>query len=276
MNNFTKRTITSVVYVALMCAGLLIDEGIFGALFLVIMSVSMQEFFTMTMGGRLVPQQKIGLACAAAIYIILFAVLHYGLDAKWLTLAVIPVFAIPVSVLFSREHNDFRLVAYVYAALLYIAMPFLLELMLVLKGGSFNGSILLMLFIMIWFSDAGAYIIGSALGQKPGSRKLAPKISPKKSWWGFWGGLASGIIVALALGINSFLPFPPVHRIAVGALVSVCCVAGDLVESLWKRQFGLKDSGNCIPGHGGMLDRFDSSLVAIPAAFIYMELFSLI
>ena len=276
MNNFVKRTITSVVYVGVMCAGLLVSPGVFGALFLVIMSVAIQEFYNMSLGGRLVLQQKTGLLAAAVTFMILFCVLQYGLEARWLLLAALPVMAVLLSFLFQKDYSDLNLSAYIYTGLLYIALPFLLDLVLVLKGGEFRGQLLLMLFVMIWFSDAGAYIIGTAFGQKPGSRKLAPSISPKKSWWGFWGGVASGILVAIALGINSFLPFPIVHRIAIGLIVSIGCVAGDLVESMWKRHFGVKDSGNCIPGHGGMLDRFDSSLVAIPAAFIYMEIFSLL
>jgi len=135
---------------------------------------------------------------------------------------------------------------------------------------------LLSFFILIWVCDVGAYCLGTAFGQKPDSKKLAPKISPKKSWWGFWSAVISGIAAATGLHYLTWLPFSLLHCIAIGLVISVGGVCGDLVESMWKRHFDVKDSGNCIPGHGGMLDRFDSALIAIPLACIYLSFFGLI
>ena len=135
---------------------------------------------------------------------------------------------------------------------------------------------MLSLFILIWMSDVGAYCVGTALGQRPDARKLAPSISPKKSWWGFWGGVFFCVAAAVGLHFLTWLPFGLLHCIALGVIVSVAGVCGDLFESMWKRHFGVKDSGNCIPGHGGMLDRFDSSLVAIPLACVYLTLTGLL
>ena len=128
------------------------------------------------------------------------------------------------------------------------------------------------MFIFLWSSDSGAYVFGSWLGK----HRLFPRISPKKSWEGSIGG---GIVAILASQvIATFVPFaenlsPTLCRLlwaGLAVLVVVFGTWGDLVESLLKRKLGIKDSGNILPGHGGMLDRFDSSLLAIPAAVIYL------
>ena len=142
--------------------------------------------------------------------------------------------------------------------------------------GGFSGILLLCFFIMIWSSDVGAFCIGSLLGQKAGSRKLAPKISPHKSWAGFWGGLAFTIATSLILHYTGLLSIPLVHCIVLAVIVHCAGVCGDLLESKLKRKCGVKDSGNLIPGHGGLLDRFDSSMVAIPAGTLYLIIFNLL
>ena len=142
--------------------------------------------------------------------------------------------------------------------------------------GKFSGILLLCFFIMIWSSDVGAFCTGSLLGQRAGSRKLAPKISPNKSWAGFWGGLVFTAAASLILNRTGLLPLPLVHSLGLAFLVHCAGVCGDLLESKLKRKCGVKDSGNLIPGHGGLLDRFDSSMVAIPVGTLYLMIFNLI
>ena len=142
--------------------------------------------------------------------------------------------------------------------------------------GGFSGILLLCFFIMIWSSDVGAFCTGSLLGQRAGSRKLAPKISPNKSWAGFWGGLVFTSAASLILNRTGLLPLPLVHSLGLAVLVHCAGVCGDLLESKLKRKCGVKDSGNLIPGHGGLLDRFDSSMVAIPVGTLYLMIFNLI
>ena len=148
--------------------------------------------------------------------------------------------------------------------------------LMMMDGDVFDGWLLLSFFIIIWASDVGAYCVGTLLGQKSDSRKLAPAISPKKSWWGVAGGVVLGIGASALLSYLTWMPFPMIHCLALGFLVSAAGITGDLFESMWKRHFHVKDSGSLIPGHGGMLDRIDSSLVAIPLAYVYLLAFSLI
>jgi phosphatidate cytidylyltransferase len=127
----------------------------------------------------------------------------------------------------------------------------------------------LLIFIFVWINDTFAYLTGITFGKHP----LFQRVSPKKSWEGFWGGFMIVVLSSLAVAYY----FPAIinwrHSLALGILTVIFATWGDLVESLLKRACGVKDSGTLLPGHGGILDRFDSVILAAPAVFIYMELF---
>ena len=159
---------------------------------------------------------------------------------------------------------------------LYIALPFSLLNVLAFRstGGDITYSYLapLSVFVFLWINDTGAYICGSLLGK----HKLFPRISPGKSWEGSIGGGILVMAVAVLVwylteqhGVND-LGLGAAEWAGLGLTIVVFGTWGDLVESLFKRTLGIKDSGNILPGHGGMLDRFDSSLMAIPAAVVYL------
>ncbi len=154
----------------------------------------------------------------------------------------------------------------------YTALPFSFALGLP-KFSSVENTFTLeifFLFILIWSSDTFAYLTGKFFGK----HKMAPKISPKKTWEGF----AGGVVLTLILGffVEKFHPDLRGNWIAVGFLVSVFAPLGDLVESQLKRTFGVKDSGNIIPGHGGILDRLDSFIICVPVVYLYFILEKLI
>jgi CDP-diglyceride synthetase len=276
MSNFWVRTLAGIVFLAIMVFALIWDRTLFACVFVTVLVQSLREFYDISLNKRFRVQRFLGLVAGGASFILVSAHCFYGWDLRLLTLALIPLLLIPVSCLLLPSREHFGDLAYIYAGLLYIALPISLSPLLMMDGIVFDGWFMLSLFVMIWCSDVGAYCIGTAFGQRPGARKLAPDISPKKSWWGFWGGIVFCVAAATGLHFLTWLPFPLVHCIVLGVIVSVFGVCGDLFESLWKRHFGVKDSGACIPGHGGMLDRFDSSLVAIPMACVYLSLFNLI
>ena len=170
--------------------------------------------------------------------------------------------------------DDYITVAYAYTSFVYIALPLSIASLAVFRDGVYDGTLLLCFFGIIWGSDVGAYCLGCTLGRN--SRKMCPKISPKKSWWGFAGGLITAVAISLGLKFFGVFSFSLLHSIILGLLLNLVSVLGDLVESVWKRYYDLKDSGRIMPGHGGMLDRFDSSLFAIPVGTIYMLIFNLI
>ena len=276
MNNLLKRTIFGALYLVVMVFGIIWDRAIFTALFAFILMVGLREFYAMGLGRRYIVQQKIATLCAILAYLNLAYRCFFGgqMDLWWVPMLL--MFAIPVSTVFVREFEDFSSFGLIYAGLGYVALPIVLLPLVMMDGEVFDGWLLLSFFIIIWASDVGAYCVGTLLGQKSDSRKLAPAISPKKSWWGVAGGVLLGIGASALLGYLTWMPFPMIHCLALGFLVSAAGITGDLFESMWKRHFHVKDSGSLIPGHGGMLDRIDSSLVAIPLAYVYLLAFSLI
>ena len=276
MNNLLKRTIFGALYLVVMVFGIIWDRAIFTALFAFILMVGLREFYAMGLGRRYLVQQKIATLCAILAYLNLAYRCFFGgqIDLWWVPMLL--MFAIPVSTVFVREFEDFSSFGLIYAGLGYVALPIVLLPLVMMDGDVFDGWLLLSFFIIIWASDVGAYCVGTLLGQKSDSRKLAPAISPKKSWWGVAGGVVLGIGASALLSYLTWMPFPMIHCLALGFLVSAAGITGDLFESMWKRHFHVKDSGSLIPGHGGMLDRIDSSLVAIPLAYVYLLAFSLI
>lgn len=276
MKTLLIRTLSGLVFLAIMVAGITIHPLAFGALAVVVMAVGLNEFFRFSIGTRFIFAQKMALLAAVTFLTLNIGVEGYGLPSGWLSLTLLPLILIPISCIFLSSFEEINKIAYVFTALLYIALPIGLSPKLCFHDGLFDGSLLLSLFIIIWASDTGAYVIGTAFGQRPNCRRLAPVISPKKSWWGFWGSIVFGVIAGLVLSEIGYLQFSILHACVLGLIISVGATFGDLFESLWKRHFGIKDSGDFIPGHGGILDRFDSSLVAIPLASVYIVIIQLI
>lgn len=228
MKPFVVRTLSGIVFVAVMLAGLLINERLFRLLTTVMAVGMLNEFFYMP---RKTGKRLSGWNAAA----------YYIVGTVYIVGGMILLNHLPYN-----------------------------------KDGSFSGILPLCFFLLIWSSDVGAYCVGSTLGKRFCSRKMAPAISPNKTWTGFWGGLIFCIAAAAIMKACGMLEFPLVHCLAFAVLVGCVGVLGDLLESAWKRFFGVKDSGNVIPGHGGMLDRFDSSLAAIPVGTLYLLIFNLI
>ncbi len=276
MSNTVKRGIFGVVFIAVMLAGLLINEYGFAALMMFIMVVMMQEFLHMTVGKKFLLCRILATIGGIILYCTTFAIIAFHLPTKFVAVPLLPFAVLMTASLYSHDRGDFRDFSHILASLLYIALPISLANLLVFDDfGVFSGQMMLGFFIIIWASDVGAYLFGITLGQKYG-KKLFPQISPKKSWIGFWGGMFSSMLAGLILSLTDFFPFHYVHCMVLGAIMGVSGVYGDLFESMWKRSSDVKDSGSIIPGHGGLLDRFDSSLFAIPVGVLYLVLFNLV
>lgn len=189
---------------------------------------------------------------------------------------ILTILYLLVSELYLKNENPINSWAYTMLGQMYIALPFSMINVLAFQQGemgqvTFDFLLPLSIFIFLWTNDTGAYLCGSLFGK----HKLFPRISPKKSWEGSIGGGILVLIVAGVIGYFANIGATP-HMLSIPAWVGLGLVVvvfgtwGDLVESLLKRTLGVKDSGNILPGHGGMLDRFDSSLLAIPAAVVYL------
>lgn len=175
--------------------------------------------------------------------------------------------------IYSRHPHPEKEFSVDMAAQLYIAFP--MALLTAMSIHSYAAELtcmpILSMFILIWINDTGAYIFGSTLGR----HKMFERVSPKKSWEGLAGGMICTVAAGIAIGASG----SPLSRInvanptlfwGIGALViSVASTFGDLFESVIKRNLKIKDSGNLMPGHGGILDRIDSLLMVIPASLVY-------
>jgi len=275
MNNLAVRTLSGIGFVLIVLAGLLVDKFLFAALVLFVMTVSMHEFYKMTIGEGYRTQRILAIIAGCIMFVLVFLNCAFHVSGKFLSLTMVPIIILMISSLYAKDKSDFRRLSHIYTGLLYIAAPFSLANLIAFQGGEFNALLLLCFFVIIWCSDIGAYAVGSTLGQKYG-KKLCPAISPKKSWAGFWGGLAFAVLATLILRVTGLMKLPVIHGVIMASIMHVAGVYGDLFESQWKRACDVKDSGSIIPGHGGMLDRFDSAIFAIPAGAIYLSLLNLL
>jgi len=257
---------------------MLLGPVIFALVMVFALLVATKEFLNISLKDKFKYPRLITLITSFLIYLLLFLYYHNNIEIKHLWLLVLPFIAIIVSILYSKESisSSYYKTAFLLVAPLYIALPLsLTNTILFNNQGTYIPNTLLSIFIILWSCDVGAYVFGISFGQKNG-HKLFPSISPKKSWEGFFGGLISALITGFILYKVGLITFSIIDVLALSAIIFLFGVFGDLVESLFKRNFGVKDSGNIMPGHGGLLDRFDSALLALPAAIAYIKLFELI
>ena len=280
MKNLILRTATGVLFVALLVGGMMAGATYFAVLFTIITALTLWEFaanINLSAGGRLNPFL---LAAAGELIFLLCFALASGhgagdhLTQNLLVALLLALILIPVSELYLKGGNPLRNWAFTFAALIYIALPFgLLAFTAFPAEGGNEGYVYalpLSVFVFLWANDTGAYCVGSLLHRRFPA-KLFPSVSPAKSWIGSIGGCLVTLGIAFAAHTMSDVLTLP-QWLGFGLTVCVAGTYGDLVESQMKRTLGIKDSGHLLPGHGGLLDRFDSSLLAIPASVIYLTL----
>lgn len=276
MNNFIKRTISGLGFGVIMLAALLTNKYVFGIVMLFSLVVMMREFLQMTCGKNYWFSQILSILAGATLFTLTYFYKGFNVPGRFVILAFVPVFILMINSLYVKDKSRFDKFSNLYTALIYIAVPWsLLNFAVFSPTGEFSGMMLLCFFAIIWGTDVGAYMFGITLGQKYG-KKLFPSISPKKSWIGFWGGVFTSALVAVVLHYVGLFNFDLLHCIIMAVLLCITGVYGDLIESQWKRHYEVKDSGNLIPGHGGLLDRFDSALIAIPIGIIYLVMINVL
>ena len=275
MSNLLRRTVFGTVFVALVVAATL-HRTLFLCIFLAFMMQMLREFYALTIGDGIKYRRSCAILSAILLFPLVYLYAEGLVGAEFVSLAWVPVIALMMSAVCLKDKSNLEPLAYLLAGLVYIALPLSLSPLLVFRGGEFDGTLLLSFFIIIWCGDVGAYALGTAFGQKPTSRKLCPEISPKKSWVGVFGGYVTALAGVLVLHACGFLSFGIGHCIVLATLLNLGGVFGDLFESMWKRRKNVKDSGSILPGHGGVLDRLDSSLIAMPLGAIYLAVAGLL
>ena len=272
-NNFIQRAVTGVLFVIVLVGCILYSPLSFGILFTIISALSVHEFAQLVSKSSEVSINKTITALGGA-YLFL-ALMSFCTQQSVGARVFLPYLGLllymMITELYLKKKNPTGNWAYSMLSQLYVALPFALLNVLAFQNSPETGSVTynpilpLSIFVFIWLSDTGAYCVGSLIGK----HRLFERISPKKSWEGSIGG---GIFsIASSLGFAHFFPFMPGWQwVGLAIVVVIFGTWGDLTESLMKRQLGIKDSGNILPGHGGLLDRFDSALMAIPAAVVYL------
>ncbi|WP_277374276.1 phosphatidate cytidylyltransferase [Pseudomonas sp. AA-38] len=262
-----QRIITALVLLPIALGGFFLLDGLAFALFIgAVVSLGAWEW------ARLAGFESQGLRVAyAAVVALLLAVLYLlpGLAPLILALAVLWWVAATWLVLGYPDRSRYwgGLPGRLLIGLL-ILLPAWQGLVLLKQWPQANGLIIAVM-LLVWGADIGAYFSGKAFGK----RKLAPRVSPGKSWEGFYGGLAASLLITLLVGLQQGWSVGSLVLALLGAaLVVMVSVVGDLTESMFKRQSGIKDSSNLLPGHGGVLDRIDSLTAAIPlfAALLWL------
>ena len=279
--NIVKRAIFGGIYVALIVASLLLWDTckwIFVTLFaaFVVLGVSEASRLLNHDGTKLPLLIKIidwlgGIALFSAFFA------HYNCpDAKWVPLTLVAVYLLIrlTFQLYMPSRNAIADVRQSLGSLVYVALP----IAMLNTVASYSPRLVLAMFIFIWLNDTGAFLVGCAIGK----HRLFERISPKKSWEGVFGGATFVIAAAIAIALvpalsNVFNPtgYGVVAWITLGVVTVVASTLGDLFESLLKRTAGVKDSGNVIPGHGGILDRIDSLLFVTLATVITLQIATL-
>lgn len=271
MNNFFKRTLTAGAFVAVLLGCTYYNQYSFATLFFIITILGVWEFYSLAEKGNNKPQKIWGTIVGGILFLSnALACLHY-VEPKLLLINIPLFFSIFIIELYTKAANPFRNIAFTLLGILYVALPFSLLNYLVIYTGTFSYEILFGFFLILWSNDTGAYLAGSAFGK----RKLFPRVSPGKSWEGSIGGAIASYIVTFIIS-GWYTSINIMDWMVIAAILVVIGTLGDLVESLYKRSKNVKDSGNLLPGHGGILDRFDSLIMATPFVFTYLYLIKLV
>lgn len=274
MKNLIIRALTGIIFVVVLVSAICIHPIFFLILFCIITGLTLWEF------GGLVKhyenanlQRAVNVLGGVYLFIATFVYTNGLTDGKIFLPYLLFIMLTMIAELYYKAPNPINNWAFTLFAQVYCAGSFSMLNFIGAEPGtpgvmSYTPLFIMAIFIFVWLGDTGAYLVGSLIGK----RKLFERISPKKSWEGFFGGLI--LVLASSQAFAWFAPeISRMNWLGLAATVVLFGTWGDLIESLLKRTLGVKDSGNVLPGHGGMLDRFDSVMLAVPASYIYIDLF---
>lgn len=267
MSNLWKRAITGALFVVAIVAAIIFKSWVFHAVFGLIGFLGLHEFYGLFKNSKATPYATLGLMIGCALYVLGIVTLYIPAWEIYLKGAALLSFGIiALAELYRKKKHPFENIGIALTGIIYIILPMLLlNYMIEFSQKTFtitNYWPVLSIFILVWCSDTFAYLVGRQIGK----HKLFERISPKKSWEGFFGGLFFSVLGGLIIAYftdSSYIQFA-----VYGFIISTFGTLGDLVESMLKRSVGVKDSGHILPGHGGILDRFDAVLFVIPVIYI--------
>lgn len=274
MKSLIVRGATGIVFVGLLLSAIIYGHVTFGILFCIITGLAVNEFCNIMQSYKKTTFSTL-LAVLGGIYLffVIFAITHMEIEKPMSLMLpyILLVVYMFVRELYRKEGGALDNFAYFTLSQIYAALPFALLNLLSAYGSNNNEHysyiLPLAIFIFLWSNDTGAYCTGCTMGK----HKMFERISPKKTWEGFAGGAIAAIIAGYIMSLF-FDVLNTWQWMTMAAIVVAAGTLGDLIESCMKREAGIKDSGNIMPGHGGILDRFDSSILAIPCVLIFLYL----
>lgn len=277
MSSFLRRVLTAIVFVAVMLGGVFTHPYTFVLLFGLITGLSVWEYLNLALAetkSRKDNYRKfLGLILGITPFLLvalhqLGFVTHIEKFPWYATFLLFPLmFLAFVYELYTASEKPFANIGILLLGMVYIGIPFALLLLIGFLRGQFSPNIIFGLLALTWMNDTGAYLVGSQIGKN----KLFPRISPGKTWEGSIGGVIVTFIVAYLLSML-FNDLRLTDWLCLAAIVALFGSIGDLVESMLKRSLNIKDSGTLLPGHGGILDRFDAFIFILPFAAAYLLL----
>jgi len=267
------RTITGFLFVISIVAAIYYGPYSSALLFLVVVLLGVDEFYSLVKKSKHIhPIKYWGGITALILMGMLIPIAQQNINAKWVVVPISMLFFTFIIELYRKKEHPFINIAYTLLGILYVVVPFAMLYHLGYYNNhtftsEFSYQLILGYFILLWANDTGAYLAGKFFGK----HKLFERISPKKTWEGSIGGALLSIALAILLA-QYFTNINLTEWIIISVIIVIFGGIGDLVESMLKRSLGIKDSGKLLPGHGGILDRFDGLLISVPFVYSYLQL----
>ncbi|MBB5635503.1 phosphatidate cytidylyltransferase [Pedobacter cryoconitis] len=263
------RAITAFFFTIVMLGSIFLGAYTFTFFYLLLSVFSLAEFYKLIQTSGIRPHRNIGLVVSAMIFLMTAGYHMYQFETKYLLLLIPMVSAVFLGELYKKDKIPFGNIAYTFVGFVYVTVPFCFfySLAFIQDWTTHNYHLPLAFLLLLWGSDTGAYLFGRKLG----SHKLFERHSPKKTWEGFFGGMFTSLLVSFIISLF-FKEISMLVWAGMAVLIVSFGTLGDLVESMLKRSLDAKDSGTLLPGHGGLLDRFDGLLIAAPVVFAYLYL----
>jgi len=268
------RAITGVIFIIVMLSSVMFGAATFFFFYMVLSILCLWEFYSLLRVSGSDPNRIIGIINAALLFVgaSMVAVSGGDVSTRYIFLPMVPgIIAVFVQELFKKSEAPFTNIAYTVFGLLFIITPmaFFHAMAYANPLSTFDFHVPLAFMLMLWSNDTGAYLVGRAIGRT----KLFERHSPKKTVEGFFGGVLIAAGAALIIG-HYFTELKPMQWVGMALLIGFFGTTGDLIESMFKRSINVKDSGGILPGHGGLLDRFDGLFLAAPVVYTYLYFIS--
>jgi phosphatidate cytidylyltransferase len=269
VNNFFKRTLTGALFVIVVIGSVLLGGYMLAALFFIVNILGLSEFYSLLEKNGIRVQKLAGIILGSILFVFFFLCYNGFLYLSILLFSPALFLFVFALELFLNRPNPFSSLAYTFLGIIYISLSLSLFITIpyFASDESYSRFILIAYFVILWTSDTGAYLVGSRFGKT----KLLERISPKKTWEGVIGGIVLGLVVTYILS-NYYHQFSLLQWLIIAMVIMVTGIIGDLAESMFKRNIQVKDTGDILPGHGGILDRFDALIFSAPFVFVTVYL----